>query len=89
MAHRRGEGRTQVALFLSMLDKLVALDALVRVIDAWIGSLDITKMRFSKAQAQRMGRPPYDSADLRNARLLMRGLKEAKDEWRQLSLLTT
>jgi transposase len=47
-----------------MLDELVAPDALVRVIDAWIGSLDITKIGFSKAQAQPMGRPPYDPADL-------------------------
>lgn len=64
MAHRRGESRTQAALFPVMLDELVGADALVRVIDAWIGSLNITKMGFSKAQAQRMGRPPYDPADL-------------------------
>ena len=64
MAHRRGESRTQAALFPIMLDELVAPDALVRVIDAWIGSLNISKMGFSKAQAQRMGRPPYDPADL-------------------------
>lgn len=47
-----------------MLDDLVAPDALVRVIDAWIGSLDMAQIGFSKAQAQRMGRPPYDPADL-------------------------
>lgn len=64
MAHRRCESRTQAALFPVMLDELVPADALVRVIDAWIGRLDITKMGFSKAQAQRMGRPPYDPADL-------------------------
>ena len=64
MAHRRGESRTRAALFPVMLDELVASDALVRVIDAWIARLDMTKMGFSKAQAQRMGRPPYDPADL-------------------------
>lgn len=47
-----------------MLDELVLPDALVRVIDAWIGSLDLIKLGFSKAQAQIMGRPPYDPADL-------------------------
>lgn len=47
-----------------MLDDLVAPDALVRVIDAWIGSLDLMALGFSKTQAQRMGRPPYDPADL-------------------------
>jgi transposase len=47
-----------------MLDDLVAADALVRVVDAWIGSLNLEKLGFSKTQAQRMGRPPYDPADL-------------------------
>jgi transposase len=47
-----------------MLDELVTADALVRVVDAWIGSLDLEKLGFSKTQAQRMGRPPYDPADL-------------------------
>jgi transposase len=64
MAHKRGESRTQAALFPVMLDELVALDALVRVIDAWIGRLDLAKLGFSKSQAQRMGRPPYDPSDL-------------------------
>jgi transposase len=64
MAHRRGESRTQAALFPVMLDDLVAPDALVRVIDAWIGSLNLTTLGFSKTQPQRMGRPPYDPADL-------------------------
>jgi transposase len=64
MAHRRGESRTQAALFPVMLDDLVGPDALVRVIDAWIGRLNLTALGFSKTQAQRMGRPPYDPADL-------------------------
>lgn len=64
MAHRRGESRTQATLFPVMLDELVTPGAFVRVIDAWIGGLNLTKMGFSKALAQRMGRPPYDPADL-------------------------
>lgn len=64
MAHRRGESRTQAALFPVMLDDLVAPDAVVRVVDAWIGTLNLTRMGFLKTQAQRMGRPPYDPADL-------------------------
>jgi hypothetical protein len=51
MAHHRGESRTQVVLFPFMLDGLVVPDALVRALDAWTGSLNITKMGFSKAQA--------------------------------------
>lgn len=64
MAHRRGESRTQAALFPVMLDDLVAPDALVRVVDAWIGRLNLTQLGFAKTQPQRMGRPPYDPADL-------------------------
>jgi transposase len=64
MAHRRGESRTQAALFPVMLDDLVAPNALVRVVDAWIGSLNLTQLGFAKTQPQRMGRPPYDPADL-------------------------
>jgi hypothetical protein len=41
-----------------MLDDLVAPNALVRVVDAWIESLDLTQLGFSKTQPQRMGRHP-------------------------------
>jgi transposase len=64
MAHRRGESRGQAALFPVMLDDLVAPDAMVRVIDAWVESLDMHALGFAKAQANAMGRPPYDPADL-------------------------
>ena len=64
MAHRQGENRHQAALFPLMLDELVGPDDLVRVIDAWISSLDLKALGFSKAQTQVMGRPPYDPADL-------------------------
>jgi transposase len=36
----------------------------VRVIDAWVCSLDLAKLEFAKARPQRMGTPPYDPADL-------------------------
>jgi len=64
MGHRRGESRQQAALFPVMLDELVAADSLVRVIDAWVGSLQLKALGFGKAQAQVMGAPPYDPADL-------------------------
>ena len=64
MGHRRGESRQQAALFPVMLDELVQPDALVRVVDAWVGSLDLKALGFGKAQAQVMGAPPYDPADL-------------------------
>jgi transposase len=64
MGHRRGESRQQTALFPVMLDELVADDALVRVVDAWVDSLDLKALGFQKAQAQVLGAPPYDPADL-------------------------
>jgi len=64
MGHRTGESRQQVALFPVMLDDLVAHDSLVRVVDAWVNSLDMKALRFAKAQARAMGAPPYDPADL-------------------------
>jgi transposase len=64
MGHIRGEARFQATLFPVMLDELVAADAMVRVIDAWVETLDMPGLGFAKAQAQLMGRPPYDPADL-------------------------
>jgi transposase len=64
MGHRQGENREQAALFPVMLDELIAPDSLVRVIDGWVGSLELAKLGFAKALPQRMGTPPYDPADL-------------------------
>ena len=64
MGHRRGEGRSQAALFPVMLDELVSQDSLVRVVDAWVACLELQVLGFGKAQAQVMGAPPYDPADL-------------------------
>lgn len=64
MAHRRGEDREQTALFPVMLDELVGEEAMVRVMDAWVNSLDLRTLGFERAQAARRGRPPYDPADL-------------------------
>ena len=64
MGHRQGESREQAALFPVMLDELVEPNCLVRVIDAWVGSLELAKLGFANALPQRMGTPPYDPADL-------------------------
>jgi len=64
MAHIRGEARFQATLFPVMLDELVAPDSMVRVIDAWVETLDMRALGFAKAQPHVMGRPSYDPADL-------------------------
>ena len=50
MAHRSGEARQQTTLFPVMLDELVGDDAIARVIDAWVGSLDLKALGFSRTQ---------------------------------------
>lgn len=64
MSHRIGENRHQSSLFPVMLDELVATDALVRVVDAWVESLDMKGLGFARAQAQTLGAPPYAPGDL-------------------------
>ena len=64
MAHRSGESRQQTTLFPVMLDELVDDDAVVRVIDAWVGSLDLKALGFDRTQTAATGRPPYDPGDL-------------------------
>jgi hypothetical protein len=60
MGHISGEARFQATLFPVMLDELVAPDAMVRVIDAWVETLDMPELGFAKAQAQIMGRPSHE-----------------------------
>lgn len=64
MGHRAGESRDQAVLFPVMLDELVPGDSMARVIDAWVNALDLQALGFGKAQAGRLGRPPYDPGDL-------------------------
>lgn len=64
MGHRKGEDRQQAALFPVMLDELVPQESLVRVVDAWVGALDLKALGFEKAQPKVMGAPAYDPADL-------------------------
>ena len=64
MGHRRGEDRGQSALFLVRLDELVDEESIVRVIDAWVETLDLSALGFDKAEAAGTGRPPYDPGDL-------------------------
>jgi transposase len=59
-----GEDRGQGMLFPASLDEYVAEDSPVRVIDAFVGSLDLAKLGFSKAKPAETGRPAYDPGDL-------------------------
>lgn len=64
MGYIVGEGRSQGSLFPIALDDLVPADHVCRVIDAFVGSLDVTAPGFGRAEAADTGRPGYDPRDL-------------------------
>src|SRR3981081_3872653 len=64
MAHVTGQSRYQTTLFPEVLDEVVSIDDPVRVIDAFVETLDLTALGFSKVAAEEMGRPPYAPGDL-------------------------
>jgi transposase len=64
MGFVRGESRDQGLLFPVSLDELMPEDHVCRVIDAFVGSLDLVQIGFSRAEPAATGRPAYDPADL-------------------------
>src|SRR2546426_6677061 len=64
MAHVTGQSRDQLALFPQTLNDALSADHPVRVIDAFVDTLDLAALGFSKVEAEEMGRPPYAPADL-------------------------
>jgi transposase len=64
MAHVTGQSRYQSTLFPEVLDEVVSIDDPVRVIDAFVDTLDLAALGFSKVAAEVMGRPPYAPGDL-------------------------
>lgn len=64
MGYIVGEGRGQHSLFPVSLEELVPADHACRVIDAFVGTLDLLRLGFVRAQAANTGRPGYDPADL-------------------------
>lgn len=64
MGFIQGEGRGQGTLFPVRLDDLIPEDHVCRVIDAFVGRLDIERLGFIRAEAAETGRPGYDPRDL-------------------------
>lgn len=62
MGYIKGIDRNQIMLFPESIDEYVKADNNVRVIDAFVESLDITKIGFRKSADE--GRPGYDPKDL-------------------------
>ena len=59
-----GEDRGQAVLLPAVMDDYVPVEAPVRVIDAFVGGLDMAGLGFGRAIPAATGRPPYDPRDL-------------------------
>ena len=64
MRHKQGESRQQTSLLPDSLDDFVPEDHPVRVIDAYIDSLDMAELGFTLAVTKETGRKPYHPADM-------------------------
>ncbi|GHU71620.1 transposase [Clostridia bacterium] len=64
MAHIVGDNRMQYTLMPLCLDDYIEDCSVCRVIDVYIGSLDLIEFGFKYAEAGIIGRPSYDPADM-------------------------
>ena len=64
MGYIVGEGRGQGALFPLCLEGLIPADHACRVIDAFVESLDVATLGFTRSSAAATGRPGFDPRDL-------------------------
>jgi transposase len=64
MGYIRGEAREQVTMFPVTLDELIPEDHVCRVIEAFVGWLNMAKLGFVRAEPAETGRPGYDPRDL-------------------------
>src|SRR5881396_2834779 len=64
MDYIRGVSREQVMLFPDSVEEYITEDNAVRFIDAFVASLDLGQLGFTRAQPAETGRPAYDPGDL-------------------------
>lgn len=64
MKYIEGQNRTQMTLFPDCIEDYVGEDNPVRVIDAFVESLDLTAAGFLRSTPNETGRPSYDPKDL-------------------------
>jgi len=64
MGFIQGEDRGQGTLFPATLEELIPDDHLCRVIEAFVGRLDMAALGFERAEPAETGRPGYDPRDL-------------------------
>lgn len=64
MGFIEGEAKGQGALFPARLDDFIPTDHVCRVIEAFVGRLEMGELGFERAEAAETGRPGYDPRDL-------------------------
>jgi transposase len=64
MGFIHGEARGQQTLFPVALDDLIPADHMCRVLEAFVGKLDMAALGFVRAEPAETGRPGYDPRDL-------------------------
>jgi transposase len=64
MSYILGEARGQGTLFPVILDDLIPAGHMCRVIEAFVGKLDMVELGFVRAEPADTGRPGYDPRDL-------------------------
>lgn len=64
MKYIQGQNRHQIALFPDCIENYIGEDNPVRVIDAFIDGLDLSKLGFIHTTPKETGRPAYDPKDL-------------------------
>jgi len=60
----KGEDREQTIMFPDTIDNYIDENSTVRVIDAFINSLDLSALNFSRYEPNKTGRPPYSPKDI-------------------------
>ena len=64
MAYIVGTDRTQIRMITASLDDLIDKDNSVRVIDAYVNSLDLMELGFVEYSGNKRGQSPYRRSDL-------------------------
>jgi transposase len=64
MSFIEGQNRAEVSLLPPCIDDYVAPKALVRVVDAFVESLDLSELGFNRTVAAATGRPGFRPADM-------------------------
>lgn len=64
MSYIEGTDRAQVSLLPACVDDYVASDSLVRVVDAFVASLNLTELGFGRTVAAATGRPGFNPGDM-------------------------